>query len=69
MTGAPTAAPATGWFADIGDGRGGELFPWQPFLSTRAGTFPIPVWFESEQACERFIADELMSPSARLLAG
>lgn len=44
-----------GWFADQCE----EEDPWQPFVQVAGGCFPLPVWFETEEACEAFIRNEL----------
>ena len=48
-----------GWFADI-DEESPEGYPWQPCLQLDMHCVDIEVWFESREACEQFIRDEIL---------
>ncbi len=46
----------TGWFADLSDDEDrDERNPWQPFLQASGGCFPLPLWFQTEAACQDWI--------------
>ena len=50
----------TGWFADIDDEQDGTDV-WQPCLETGTGHIPsFEVWFPSKQACEQWIAKNVI---------
>ncbi|HKN57144.1 MAG TPA: hypothetical protein VJX66_31960 [Amycolatopsis sp.] len=51
----------TGWFADMSDEEYRlPEFPWQPFIQTAGGCFPLPIWFETEDACIEFIRKDIL---------
>lgn len=51
----------TGWFADPSDEDDRvEGAPWQPFLQTSGCCFPLPVWFETKDACDDFIRSSIL---------
>jgi hypothetical protein len=50
----------TGWFADLSDEEDRvKGSPYQPFLQTAGGCFPLPLWFDSEESCDEFIRDNI----------
>lgn len=51
----------SGWFADPSDPEDrDERWPWQAFIQTAGGCYPLPLWFETKEACERFIRDDVL---------
>ena len=52
----------TGWFADVADEEDtpNPRAPWQPVIQTAGCCFPLPVWFESREACEQFIRADIL---------
>lgn len=52
----------TGWFADIADAEDNapDDFPWAPFLQAAGGCFPLPIYFNTQAACEAFIATDVL---------
>lgn len=54
-----------GWFADLADEEDRvAAYPWQPFLQTEGGCFPLPVWFKTQEDCQKFIALEVIGARA-----
>lgn len=48
----------TGWFADLSDEEDrNPIAPWQPFIQTAGGCFPLRLWFETKDGCEEFIRE------------
>lgn len=46
------------WFADVSDPEDAvEGSPYQPFIQTAGGCFPLPLWFATEQECRDWIAE------------
>lgn len=46
----------TGWFADLSNEEDRDpRNPWQPFLQTDGGCFPLPLRFQTKGDCEDFI--------------
>ena len=50
----------TGWFSDIDTEQTGDYI-WQPCLQLDGGHCPcFQVWFDSKEACDAFIRDEVL---------
>jgi hypothetical protein len=56
----------TGWFADVYNECASDPTPpelvgkWQPVLQIGGACLPLDVWFDSAEACEDFIATEVI---------
>lgn len=51
-----------GWFSDCGDvSKQTGAYIWQPCLQLGGGHIPcFEVWFDSKEACDEFIRDEVL---------
>jgi hypothetical protein len=48
-----------GWFADTSEDSPKD-YPWQPCLQLDMYCADIDIWFESREACEQWIKNELL---------
>ncbi|WP_405611333.1 hypothetical protein [Streptomyces sp. NBC_01508] len=51
----------TGWFAGLSDEADrNPIAPWQPFIQTAGGCFPLPLWYATEEGCLDAIEHDIL---------
>ena len=57
-----------GWFADVDQEQCDTAQKWQPCLETGTGHIPcFEVWFDTKEACEAYIRDEILPIAGTIL--
>jgi hypothetical protein len=55
------AAPTCNfWFAEYDDTQQTGTCKWTPVMEGDGATIGVQIWFETQQACEEFIRDEII---------
>jgi hypothetical protein len=49
-----------GWFADQDDRDGTREMRWRPYLQGEAACIPLDIWFDTKDACEGYIREQVI---------